>query len=439
MYPTADRAARDPITPGMLSGAFRAAQAVARCMTIFHGPQGCQENLYAEACFVHEAPEYPEPAAGEPFLPSTVLTDSDLIMGPEDKLARAATGVAREYRPDLIIAFSSDAAEIIGEDAKNLVQRADEGSDGAAGEAAGEAHRLWVDTASFKGSWVDGYAAVLAALTALMTETPVRPLTANLLGVAGDELGARADIAELRRMLRRVGAEVNAVLLCHTPLAAIRGAPAASLNVVVAEELGLPVAQAMERRFKTPYLVATPPYGLAGAARFLDEVAAALGLEENARRVNEQETRAMGAKIRSYSGFITVPMRASVCGEPSFVAGLAGLLSELGVYVPVVALRTPPGPSAARVVEDFTGNGECAALVEPEHADYLDALRDCGGVDYIFGSAMEQFVAADVGATLVECTYPAVRVLDWDEPTLGFCGAAAMARRLGRAFFKQVM
>jgi len=154
--PEEGRVAVDPIAPGMLSGVYRAANSIARCVAVFHGPQGCHENLYASACFVHERPDYaPRRTASddgrghEPYLPSTVLADNDLVLGPEARLTAATAATHRYLAPELVLGISSDAAEIIGEDAGGLLAAAGLPDDTAA---------AWVDCAGFKGDWVSGWA-----------------------------------------------------------------------------------------------------------------------------------------------------------------------------------------------------------------------------------------------------------------------------------------
>lgn len=79
----ANNIVKDPLAPGMLTGVYRAVNNILRSIAIFHGPQGCHENLYAQSCFVHDRPEYNSGKTYEPLLPSTILDDSDVVLGPE--------------------------------------------------------------------------------------------------------------------------------------------------------------------------------------------------------------------------------------------------------------------------------------------------------------------------------------------------------------------
>ena len=47
--------------------------------------------------------------------------------------------------------------------------------------------------------------------------------------------------------------------------------PAAQLNIVINEELGLETAKYLKERYGTPYVVAGIPYGLKGTLRWLEK------------------------------------------------------------------------------------------------------------------------------------------------------------------------
>ena len=49
--------------------------------------------------------------------------------------------------------------------------------------------------------------------------------------------------------------------------------PAAQLNIVINEELGLETAKYLKERYGTPYVVAGIPYGLKGTLRWLEKIA----------------------------------------------------------------------------------------------------------------------------------------------------------------------
>lgn len=52
--------------------------------------------------------------------------------------------------------------------------------------------------------------------------------------------------------------------------------PAAQLNIVINEELGLETAKYLKERYGTPYVVAGIPYGLKGTLRWLEKIAEVL-------------------------------------------------------------------------------------------------------------------------------------------------------------------
>ncbi len=172
-----------------------------------------------------------------------------------------------KWQPELLLIENSCSMSMIGDD------------------LAGIAHKaklpcpvLTLDCGGMLGGFAAGYSAAavkVAEQFASDTEQP-QPSAVNLLGMTDFYLHGAADRQECCRLLQAAGYRVLAVPGSGAALAELRQLGRAQLNVVVNEELGLALAQYLQRRFGTPYVLAGLPYGVEGTLQWLRRIDAAL-------------------------------------------------------------------------------------------------------------------------------------------------------------------
>ena len=128
------------------------------------------------------------------------------------------------------------------------------------------------------GGFAEGYAKAAKKLFAqLLPQTATaKPLAVNILGQSEFYLQGAADTRELKRLLQLAGYEVLCTPGCECTLEELQKLPEASLNIVTNAELGLPLAEYLQKKYGTPYIFAGLPYGVQGTLRWLQQINAQL-------------------------------------------------------------------------------------------------------------------------------------------------------------------
>jgi len=419
----------EPCTPGMLNGALRAVKCINRALPLLHASQGCQESLYFDGCFSPVKPLFClQEMTDEPFIPSTIINEQDVIFGAEENLEAALYHLCKKSSPDLIVILTSDASEIIGDDVVDVVHSV---------RGSVQSQIINAEAGSLNGDHVQGFRAVIEAVVdQLMIPQEKMEYSVNLVGLAGDEVSSWFDMNELKGLLSAIGITTHAVLLSASTLPDIACAPQASLNVVVNEELGLGPACLMEERFGIPFVMSTPPYGIEGTTSWLMDIASHFGLEERAQKIIEKTTRHALGIVRKYERDINFSLDTGVSADPTPAAGFSRLLEELGCTITVLSVRRAPD-SHIRDLLCACDTEWKTILMGPDYYHYKKILRETEDLDVIFGGFIDTLAASDYGIPVIEIFYPLMRMVEWDGPLMGFTGAQNMAKKLAKYCMQQ--
>jgi light-independent protochlorophyllide reductase B subunit len=424
-----DIVVREPFMPGMINGSVRAVKCIQGAVPLLHASQGCQESLYFDGCFSPVKPRFClREMTEEPYLPSTIVNEEDVIFGAEERLEDALEELHTRCAPELIAVLTSDAPEIIGD---NITDVALNVSDRTACKI------LTVEAGNLNGDHIDGFRAVIeSAVSQVMIPQPMIEKTVNLVGIAGDEVSSSFDVHELKRLLLSVGIQVNSVLLSDTSIQEIERAPAAALNIVLTEELGLPPAEMMEEQFNTPYFVGGIPYGVEGTSEWLLEIASILGQESEALAFVEKEGVETLSLVRKYERDINFRLEAAVSADPTTAVGFTHLLQELGFCVTLLTVRSPPGQNILQQVNGLDNDGR-VILINPDYHQYKEMLKEIEDLEIVFGSFIDSLAAAEYGIPVIELFYPLMRMVEWEGPLMGFGGAVTMGKKLAKYCIQQ--
>ena len=420
---------KEPFMPGMVNGAVRAVKCIQGAVPFLHVSQGCQESLYFDGCFSPVKPRFClREMRDEPYLPSSIVDDEDVIFGGEERLGTALEELYIRCAPQLIVILTSDAPEIIGDDVNDVAMTA---------KKRVNCQLVTVEAGNLNGDHIDGFRATLEALVdQVMVPQEEIGNSVNLVGIAGDEVPSHFDVLELKGLLASIGIRTNAVLLTDTSLDEIERAPAAALNIVVNEELGLFPAQLMEEKFDIPYRLAGIPYGINGTSEWLMEIASVFSLEEEALTFGEQKIPEAVHLMRRYERDVNFSLDAAISADPTAAVGFTHLLQELGANITLLTVRSHPGQYVLQRLCSLDTE-DCMILLSPDYYQYKQTLKDIEDCDVIFGSFMDSLAALPYNIPVIELFYPLMRMVEWDGPLMGLGGAVNMAKKLAKYCIQQ--
>ena len=349
-----------------LFGAQQVFTGVQDAVTLLHSVVGCNfgsMGYHFTACDMSDVRQT-----------CTVLSDSDIVFSGEESFRLALEKIRELYRPKQIFVTQGCVSDIIQDE---LQMTAADFTDETGIPV------LVLETAGYRGSFLDGYEAAARALLSLMSgekradrECP----KINLLGLGTDDFRLEADIKAIRELLGDK-AEIGCVL-GKCSLEELKNAGTADLNICFGR--GLKLAEAMEKKFRIPYAEVPYPYGLTGAKALWGVLREQFGLdyskeEAEFRRFTGEKLKRVYSYLESLYG---VPV--SVLGTGARAKGLAAFLDgELGFRVETAAVR-----------ENFR-----------ELEDFYDEIRKNESA-ILFASSFEQEIGDELEIPVVRFDYP---------------------------------
>lgn len=436
------------LLPQSLAGAVCAVEGVRGAVALLHGSTGCKFHLAAlvEQQDPREVARAPLVGSvlqlyGQSRVPCTDIWAEDLVFGGEAKLEQALDTLLGDDSPEaaeLVAVIASSPLAAIGDDLQGLIAS-------ARGRAARAGVRpiqvVAVDGGGLVGGAAEGFQRATRSLVREVArpDAPRRPETVNLLGLSVMHPRWSDDVAELRRMLRAIGVEVNAVLTAGATLDEIRRLGAADLNVVIHAEYGAGLARELGRLFHQPNVGAEglAPIGLANSEAWLRAVGEALGLPSGriAAALDGERSLVLRRMLPALSALDrTAPLKgrsAAIFGEAGPAAALATFLTEyLGIEVVLLGLDSNGAAALAQVrrLEELIG-----PVPSVKWRTDLTAVRDAlaeARPNLVFGGSFERAAAADAGLPAcchVDFGYPLWhRTVLTERPVLGYRGTLAL-------------
>jgi light-independent protochlorophyllide reductase subunit B len=384
-------------------GAMRVATAMEGLHYVLHAPQG---DTYADLLFTMI-----ERQSKRPPVTYTTFQARDLGGDTAELFKNAARDAYERFRPQALLVGASCTAELIQDDPGGLARALDLPVPVVAVE---------LPAYQRKENW--GAAETFYQLVRAFADPTRRPQAralCNILGPTALGFRHRDDVAEITRLLSRIGVDINVVApLGASPADLIRLGDA-HFNVVLYPETGLQAASWLSRTFGQA-TVKTIPIGIGAVRDFIAEVAELAGVDA-APLLNAEESR-LPWYSRSVDSTYLTGKRVFVFGDATHVVAAARIATEeLGFTV--VGLGTY-AREFAREVRDVAERYGVAALITDDYLEVEASISELQP-ELVLGTQMERHIAKRLGIPCAVISAP-VHVQDFParySPQMGFEGA----------------
>jgi nitrogenase molybdenum-iron protein beta chain len=425
-----------------LGGALFTLRALPRVIPIIHASAGCGFNIANTGS--PGAGHFGGGYCGGAAWSSTNVVEREIVFGGNERLSEQIRTTLELLDGDLYVVVTGCMVEMIGDDAKAV----------AAEFAEEEVPVIAIPTPSFKGNSYDGYDMVLEGLFRSYVKRGLakREDTVNLFGlVPGQDAFYKGNLAEIKRLLEKLGLQVNTFFGEGETLENLQNASAASLNIVLSDMYGIKPAKAFEEIHGTPYISLPLPIGAAQTGSFLAAVADALGIESAIadELIRSEEARYYDylERVADIYNDIDLQRYAIVAGDLNYAPAVSRFLADELGWLPKLAVVTDfvDEKQSSTIESRFHGwESGLSPLVKFDTdtssiAHYIPQAWKPGANERYYdsftpavlvGSVFERDLAAQYGFPLLTLSFPVTNRVVLNQTYAGYNGGLTLASDL---------
>lgn len=422
--------------------------AIPHAIPIVHAGPGCSSKVCAFE--TTGAGFQGDGYAGGNNVPSSNMTERDVVFGGERKLEDLVEASLEVMKGDLFVIMAGCTSGIIGDDVKRVARDFAEQGYPVVG----------AETSGFRGNTYFGHELVVEEIIdqfvcAGNPEPHVeRGLVNVFASVPNQDPFWRRDLEELKRLLEAIGLRVNILFgWSSAGVSEWKDIPNAQANIVVSPWVGLGAARKLKEKFGTPYLhVPLFPVGARATSEFLREVADELDLpHELVEDVIAREERRYWDYCISLANFLSemfnhLPHEAYITADSHYGLGLADFLAnDLGITVRQLSvIDDPPTERDRHLVQQAAARipGGIANVLR-FHADGYQAQKEArekieasDARAVILASTWEDQLAKESGSVLLHVSLPINDDVIVNRGYFGYDGGLRLAEDLYAGIFR---
>ncbi|MDF1546674.1 MAG: nitrogenase molybdenum-iron protein subunit beta [Bacteroidales bacterium] len=412
-------------------GAMYAALGVHGCLPHSHGSQGC--------CSYHRSMltrHYKEPVMAS----TSSFTEGSSVFGGQSNLVQAINNIFTIYNPDIIAIHSTCLSETIGDDLKQISQKAKE-----EGKVPEGKYVVYANTPSYVGSHVTGYANMVKGfIRSFAINTGKKTKKINVLSGWVEP----SDMREMKRLSELMKVEI--ILLPDT--SDVLDAPMTGKHEMYPKggtkledivemgnakaTLGLghwctnDAAIQLENTCKVKFTIEELPIGIRATDRYIQALSR-LGAVSVPQSITDERGRLLDM-ITDMHQYLA-GKRVALWGDPDILIPLTEFLVDMEMK-PVYIVSGTPGKRFMKKMEELLSE----KIPEAKFKNGLNAdmylmhqwIKQ-QGVDLLIGNTYGKYISRDDGIPFVRLGFPTIdRVGHSYFPTAGYQGAMRLLEKI---------